>query len=245
MRVEPKKIVAPYLPFSTFLSSLDSLSQGVPPKIDRGLWRSQSGLMQGLIMNAYRFFGLVDETEGDASSEELNTMAKHPEQRPEVLRGLIEVQYDNILEKNDLTKMTMKMLEDAFEEHFSVTGATKQKAITFFLKAAKFSDMPLSPYLQSQLRNVGPRKKRGSKQRTDQDNGGVSERVQQNDPVPGVSSHNVRLASGGQLSITISANPFTMPAEDRNFFFSLVDMLQKYGQEHPEVQQTENEEEMP
>jgi len=38
--------------------------------------------------------------------------------------------------------MTPKVLEDMFVECYAVTGATKQKAITFFLKAARFSDIP-------------------------------------------------------------------------------------------------------
>src|ERR1700722_6437466 len=154
MPIEPEKRVPPYLPFKTFLSSLDALSHGVPPRIDRTLWRSQSGVTQGLIMNAYRFLGLVDDNPGanDSSTQELDQLAKHSEKRPETLRGLIEAQYYGVLEEHDLTKMTMKMLEDAFEKEFSVGGGTKQKAITFFLKAAKFADIPLSPYLTSQLR---------------------------------------------------------------------------------------------
>jgi hypothetical protein len=153
--IEPAKRVAPYLPFKTFLSSLDVLSHGVPPKLDRTLWRSQSGVTQGLIMNAYRFFGLVEDELADSidgPTEYLDQMAKHPDKRPEVLRFLIEAQYEPILARHDLTKMTLKMLEGAFEQEFSVSGGTKQKAITFFLKAAKFADMPLSPYLSSLLR---------------------------------------------------------------------------------------------
>ncbi len=132
--MEPSKRVPPYLPFKTFLSSLDVLSHGVPPKLDRTLWRSQSGVTQGLIMNAYRFFGLVDDEPdaSDSSTDHLDKMAKHPDKRPEVLRFLIECQYDQILAKHDLTKMTLKMLEDAFDREFSVSGGTKQKAITFF-----------------------------------------------------------------------------------------------------------------
>jgi len=161
------KRVAPYLPFATFLGSLDVLAQGVPPKLDRTLWR-QSGLVQGQIMNAYRFFGLVDDD--DASTEYLIKMAKYADQRPGVLRQLIENQYSDVLDQHDLTKMTLKMLEDEFEKNFSVTGTTKQKSVTFFLKAAKFADMPLSNFLQAQLRNTSARKKRGPKQR-DQQNG--------------------------------------------------------------------------
>jgi hypothetical protein len=231
MVVEPTKRAAPYLPFTTFMSSFDVFSQGVPPRLDRSLWRSQSGLVQGQIMNAYRFFGLVVEEEGDTSTEELVAMAKKTEQRPQVLRGLIESQFYEMLETHDLTKMTMKMLEDEFEKHFSVSGTTKQKAIAFFLKAAKFADMPLSTFLQSQLRNTGARKRRG-RQRGDQQNGAedsVEEDVDTQNRIPtGAISHSVVLASGGTLTVVITANPFAMPTDDRAFVFSMIDMVQNY-----------------
>jgi len=226
--IEPTKRVAPYLPFATFISSLDAFSQGVPPKLDRTLWRSQSGFLQGLIMNAYRFFGLVEETEGDAATEYLLELVKNREQRPGIMRALIEAQYVDVLFGHDLTKMTMKMLEQAFDENFSVTGATKQKAITFFLKAAKFSEMPMSHFLSSQLRNAAPRKKRGTKRvelTGDEEEEIISDIATQS---PGAVCHSVRLKSGGLVSVTITANPFSMPAQDREFVFSMIDMVQKY-----------------
>jgi hypothetical protein len=231
------KRIPPYLAFKTFLNSLDALSQGVPPKLDRSLWKGQSGINQGLIMSAYRYFGLVNAN--DESTPDLALLAQHPEKRPAKLRDMIKDQYMLVLEKGDITKSTMKMLEDAFGAVYSVQGDTKQKAITFFLKAAKFADMPLSPYLLTQLREAA-KKPRRTKPRQNGDD----------EPIPqpstlaqGISSHKVQLLSGGQLTITISANPFTMPAEDRSFFFSVVDMLQKYAAEHPEAQQEEAAEE--
>lgn len=244
MAIESEKRVPPYLPFKTFLSSLDALSHGVPPRIDRTLWRSQSGVTQGLIMNAYRFFGLVDDgpDANDSSTEELDRLAKHTEKRPEALRALIEAQYCDILEQHDLTKMTMKMLEDAFEKEFSVGGGTKQKAITFFLKAAKFADMPLSPYLTSQLRAT--RKKRGSRPRTQENgNGQVTLNITPSTSLPAATTHKINLASGGVLTVSITANPFKMPQGDRDFVFSLIDTLQKYESEHP-TDENEGEEEI-
>jgi hypothetical protein len=240
---EPTKRVAPYLPFKTFLSSLDALSHGVPPKIDRTLWRSQSGVTQGLIMNAYRFFGLVDDN--DNADDHLDRMARRPDQRAETLRFLIEAQYGEMLEGHDLTKMTLKMLEELFDKYFSVSGGTKQKAITFFLKAAKFSDMPLSPYLAAQLRAT--RKKRGTRQRGSQDNGNGAVEVAVATSVPSVSApaasvHVVRLVSGGTLTISITANPFKMPQQDREFVFSLIDKLQQYENEHSSEKKEEEEE---
>jgi hypothetical protein len=228
--------IPPYLPFKTFLNSLDALSQGVPPKLDRSVWKSQSGFNQGLIMSAYRYFHLV--TEKDDSTQDLAILAQHPEKRPTKMKELVEREYFFILEQSDITKATMKMVEDAFGDVYSITGDTRQKAISFFLKAAKFADLALSPYLITQLRESSKRPRR-----TKTRNGEPGAPQPATPAVQGTSVHKVQLASGGQLTIAISANPFTMPAEDRTFFFSLVDMLQKYGEQHPEAQQEETEEE--
>jgi hypothetical protein len=132
----------------------------------------------------------------------------------------------------------MKMLEDAFGEVYPVTGETRQKAVTFFLKAAQFSDMPLSPYLLTQLRSE-PKKPRRIRPRTDQ-----PEPTNGNQNGAGGNSHTATLIGGGRVTITISANPFTMPEEDRKFFFSLVDLVQRFATEHPETTETrENPEE--
>src|SRR5689334_25190575 len=105
---QPTKRIPPYLPFKTFLSSVEALAQGVPPKVDRTLWRNQSGINQGLIMAAFRFLGLVKE--GDTATVELASMAGNPSVNgPKVMRDIINFQYAPIV-KHDLTKMTMKML---------------------------------------------------------------------------------------------------------------------------------------
>jgi hypothetical protein len=230
--LEPIKRVPPYLPFKTFLSSLDALSHGVPPKVDRMLWRSQSGVTQGLIMSAYRFLGLVEDD--DSANEYLERMVKSNTRNTE-MRTTLEAQYEPILSTHDLTKMTLKMLEDEFEKNFSVSGGTKQKAITFFLKAAKFADMPLSPYLSSLLRAT--RKKRGPRQRGQQENGVIEQVHAPFVPAntPEASTHGVRLISGGRLTVSITANPFKMSQEDRQFVFSIVDQLQKYETDHKDL----------
>jgi hypothetical protein len=230
---EAGKRSAPYLPFKTFLNSLDTFTHGIPPKLDRTVWKSQAGLVQGLIMNTYRFFGLVDDQ--DNSTEWLELMVKKPEARPATMRDLILAQYDSIMDQHDLTKMTQKMLEDEFEKHYSATGTTKQKAITFFLKAVKFADMALSPFLMNQIRNTAPKKRKVSKARNIQEEdaqeqgGGVFVIEDSN-----MSTHSIDLASGGKMTLAITANPFKMSGKDREFVFGIIDKLQEYEKENAE-----------
>lgn len=232
---ETVKRLAPYLPFKTFLNSLDTFNHGIPPKLDRGVWKSQAGLVQGLIMNTYRFFGLVDDQ--DNSTHELEELVKKAETRPETLKTLILAQYGPIIDNHDLTKMTQKMLEDEFEKHFSLTGTTKQKAITFFLKAAKYADMALSPFLINQIRNTVPKKRRNNRNRNVQDDdsleqsgGGVFVIEDSN-----MSTHAIDLASGGKMTLAITANPFKLSATDREFVFAIIDKLQEYEKENTDL----------
>ena len=58
-----KVTAAAYLPFRTFLSAIESLEHGIPKNIDRTIWRNQSGVTQSQILMAFRFFGLVDDSD--------------------------------------------------------------------------------------------------------------------------------------------------------------------------------------
>jgi hypothetical protein len=243
-KIEARKKTAPYLPFRTFLSSLDTFSQGLPGVLDRTIWRSQSGVTQGLIMNTYRFLGLVDEY--DSPTDALDAMVRQTEQRPALLRGLIEATYGHEFGL-DFSTTTPKILEDMFVDFYAVTGATKQKAITFFLKAARFANITLSPFLLTQIRNTANRKRRVKGKDPTPAPGKEKGNGQIQQPAGAGTStaettHKIDLASGGTLTIAIAANPFKMPQKDRDFVFSLIDMLQQYEHEHASSEDNDEEE---
>jgi hypothetical protein len=223
MPEEISKQSAPYLPFRTFLGALDALNHGVPPFIDRSIWRTQPGGVQGQIMGALRFFNLIDDS--NKPTENLRRLIDKPEHREKAIRALLEWAYADLI-KGDLTKMTAKMLEDGMEQ-YGVGGETRKKAVTFFLQAARFADLALSPYLQAQIRATpGTRRKR----RKDDD--GVPSSSAPT-PVTGGArvgeSETVQLKSGGSVTVTVSINPFSLEQADRTFVFDLIDKLKGYG----------------
>jgi hypothetical protein len=219
-------IPAPYLPFKTFLSSLDPFSQGIPPKIDRTLW-NQSGFVQGLIMNAYRYFYLVDAD--DKPTSQLQQLVKsNDESRKAKIKDLIGIGYPEIVGLHDLATMTPKMLDELMGK-YNVAGETKKKAITFFLQAAKFADMPLSNFLTEKIRSTSGPRRRPATVST------ANRRVTTGTP-SGVANTNTRrlsLVSNGTVEMTISYDPFLISREDRDFIFELIDKLQNYDEAHP------------
>ncbi len=216
---------APYLPFRTFLNALEALNHGVPPLIDRGIWRTQPGGVQGQIMGSLRFFGLIDDS--NKPTQNLLRLIEKKEHRQAAIRALLEWGYADLV-KGDITKMTAKMLEDGIEQ-YGVSGETRKKAVTFFLQAARYADMPLSPYLQSQIRAT-PSTRRRKRNPAEETQDFPADQSGPGTPVGG-QTQRVELRSGGSISLTISINPFGLEKTDRDFVFELIDKLGEYDRD--------------
>lgn len=228
---------APYLPFRTFLSSIEALEHGIPTRIDRTIWPSQSGMVQGQILMALRFFDLVNDA--DHPTEFLHELVKSTD-RPVVIGKLMTIAYADLL-AHDPTKMTPKMLDDAMEE-YGVTGETKRKAVAFFLKAAKYAGFPMHPLLSSQVRNTGPRKKRANKRTFDPNSHFVASPNGSESGIIAKNTRSIQLSSDGTVTLSLSYDPFAISEEDRKFVFELVDKLKAYAAANPSSDEQEVEE---
>lgn len=222
------KLVPPYLPYKTLLSSLENLGQGIPPRLDRSIWKNQPGTVQSQILSAYKFLGLMNES--TEPTEVLRFLVEHRASPTPVMKKLLEDKYKAILDKHPLSTMTTTMLSSEFEAAFQVDGETKKKCIRFFLQASKANGFVLSKFLLDQTRaSSGPRKKRVSKRETEQDD--VDDALEEDtDVASNGTTKTVTLASGGRLSIALSVDLFSLSTEDRNFVFGLIDSLQGYEQ---------------
>ncbi|HTU51158.1 MAG TPA: hypothetical protein VMF56_11215 [Acidobacteriaceae bacterium] len=217
---------AAYLPFKTFITAVEVLEQGLPKKLDRTIWRSQSGIVQSQIMMAFRFFGLVNEE--DEPTPALHRLVTAPDKRKEHIGALLHHAYRNIIE-HDLTKMTPRMLEDLMNQ-YNVSGDTRRKAIGFFLRAARFAEVPMHPLLMSQIRDTGSgsRKKRNRSNKSGEAPISGNSTSSESPPAQGASRKTIALQSGGSVTLEISANPFLMSTTDRSFVFALIDRLHAY-----------------
>ena len=139
---------APYVPFRTFMSFIGWLREaGVPDQIDRSTWRHKfSGASGAQAMAALRYLGLVSEDE--KASEDLDALAKDPEKEKEILRQRLTSTYAPILNGLDLTKASLAQLRERFEKCEGLSGDTVGKALTFFLRAAEYTTIPLSPHVR-------------------------------------------------------------------------------------------------
>jgi hypothetical protein len=226
------KATPPYLPYKTLISSLENLGQGVPPKIDRSIWKNQPGSVQSQILSAYKFLGLIDDLTNPTPM--LRKLVEQRASPASVLKPLIEDRFSEVL-THDLATMTTAMLNNEFETVYGVDGDVKKKATRFFLQAAKANGMTLSKFLLDQTRtSSGPRKKRAKR---DLEGGGNGDGDFENgEETPSVGTHKqVTLSSGGELKLTISVDLFALSTKDRNFVFGLIDLLKEYEDKEPKV----------
>jgi hypothetical protein len=174
-----KKSTPVYVSYVTLLSALDNLkNHGIPSTgiIDKSLWDTQSGAIQGQILLALRFLGLTDEQ--NRVQPDLVTLAKaSPEQRKTLLRPIIEQKYRSVIAVG-LPTISQAQLEDALRK-FEISGSTLDRAVRFFVKACQECGIPLSARVAERVRasssTPARRRKSANSHKRDADTSGASE----------------------------------------------------------------------
>jgi hypothetical protein len=234
---ESKSLTPVYVSFKTFLSAIEALEHGLPNQIDRSVFPSLSGVVQSQLLGAFRFFGLIGSD--GKPTRDLHGLVENKADRKQQLRKLIERSYPQLVALG-LEKASPNSL-DAEIRNFEVTGNTLVKVKTFFLQAAKYAEIPLSPYLQKVTRTSAPRKRRGLPGRSREDIGGNGSLLQNVLPAGGPTK-TIQLDNQITLSLGASADLFTMTSADRTFVLGLLDQMEKYETDNPHEDDSDEEE---
>jgi len=220
---------APYVPFPTFETGLNKLAHlgGIPPRIDSTVFTQMGGAQVSQVISALKFFGLVN---GDGIPDPaLAELVLNRESRKKTIRALIKKHYPNISE-SDLATMSLGQLDSKLaDKSYRVTGATKQKARSFLLKAAEFAEIPLSKLLKAK----GPRgpRKTGAKRVATTNDKNSPPSGQRREPLNGQTSgdqRTVQLANGGTVTLLLDVSLLALKGKDREFVFELIDKLDAY-----------------
>jgi hypothetical protein len=211
-----------YLPFKTFLSALDRLAQGMPHEVNKGCFPTYSGVMQGQIIGALKFFELIDE--GGVPKESVLERLVHEkavERRRANLLPLLKSKYSDII-KLDPKRLTPSKLDAVFD-NYAISGDTKRRAKTFFIHAAQFAGLELSPLLTRRTRaSTGKRKKQ------------TQHLANESDANREISGKNVeeaitvQLSGGVTLTVSLAGKLTRLSKQDREFAFSIIDSVNEH-----------------
>lgn len=233
---DDKQLAATYMPFSSFSTAIDQMAAFMPNRIDRSAFPGFAGSVQTLLLQTLRFLGLMN---GDGKpTPPLHALAvKDEAARKAALGKILRERYAKLFAL-DLMKVTPQELAEEMAEYYGVAGETKEKAIRFFLSAAAYAGIPMSPLLakvKGPSGPGGPRKRRANKPKPDTTKAPDDILI-----LPDIGeSHSVTLRSGGTLTLAASTKFFKLAAADRTFVFSLLDKLQEYEQANPPARELE------
>lgn len=230
-------LMPPYLPFKTFQTAIEILSVGLPEQIDRTVFKSLAGNVQGDVLRAFRFLGLINEAGQIQPS--LQRLVEDADKGKSVLREILVNGYSELVSSIDLAKATPQQLDEAMRK-YGVHGATHRKALTFFLQAAQFAEIPLSKYLAAKIRlrrskaNGGPARRRTQKATPVRNmpiaRGGKTRTEETTSTTVGTQTRTVQLSKDGQLVLSVAANMLSLPSAERQLISELIERLDRYEQ---------------
>lgn len=228
----------PYLPFATFQAALQSLRvHGIPDKLERTAWESRSGGEKVLISSALRFFGLIDDQGVPQPILRKLTGAEHnSDNEKAILKTLIEYAYSDVFKLN-LATATIGLIAEAIGK-MGVTGATRDRSVRFFIKAANYSGVELSSRLTDKLRTRNPA---DTPRQTDERDEPASNMAHPRrrrrtqsavNPAGQPTSNAVKTVSlrktSGELTLSGTFNPFDLDGEERKLVYDIIDLMKKY-----------------
>lgn len=201
----------------------------LPAKIDRSYLRSMSGTAQTAFLTTARDFDLTDAD--GVPTDRLRELVYDAASRPQIISKLVHEHYAPIVELAE-TQATAQQLADIWRETYGQEGETRRKAITFFLQAAEYSGVSVSPYWDRNVSKTARTSSAASKSRkkSTAKRTNVTKLTESQ-----TESHKQTVdlsGEAGKVTIEIALDPFRASTEDRNFVFSLVDMLQKYQEQY-------------
>jgi Family of unknown function (DUF5343) len=237
-------ILPVYLSFPTFQSAVNNLrSHGLPPKLDRSAWGSRSGAEQGQIISAFKFLGFIDsEGNTQASLRKYVDAEENSEEEKQLMAEMLKARYSRLFESVDLQSATPKQLIDAIAS-YGTSGATKDRAVRFFLKAADHAKVPLSSRLTTGMRSRSTGSANGN---NSEDSSGSASRQQrrkrtkpavtgcpsndgEEESATGNAVKTIELReSGGTLTLSGTFNAFELDGEDRKLVYDIIDLMKRY-----------------
>jgi Family of unknown function (DUF5343) len=226
MGEQEKGNAAVYVSWKTFLNSIELLSKAeLPNVIDKTVFTGMAFSVQNQLFTGMRFLGLIDEKSRPTADLESVTGVDEAARKLK-LKEIFQRKYAELFALN-LKKTTPDELEKKMSESYGVRGDTCDRAVRFFVGAATYLGIEMSPLFGGKKTNGMSRgtgaKKRGPRKAVGSQNSG--------DAVPDSgTSKTVRLQSGGTLTLSATLDLFRLNSEDRKFVFELIDKLEGYVQ---------------
>ncbi len=227
MAEQDKQGAAVYVSWKTFQNSIEQLSKAeLPNVVDKTVFTGMAYSVQNQLFTGLRFLGLIDDKNRPTPELEALTSSDEAAQK-ERMKRILQDRYADLFALN-LKKTTPDELNKKMADVYGMKGDTREKAVRFFIAAANYLGIEMSPLFAGKKQNgstrvASPRKRNARKA------SGIGASATNYEDAGGTSK-TVRLQSGGTLTISATLDLFALNPDDRKFIFELIDKLDSYQQ---------------
>lgn len=232
---EDTRPTPPYAPWQTLMNLLDRMEkEGVPSRVDKTYFgNSMAGGTQAQIKHALRSLGLIDED--GYTDPSLGRLTAAAADRAGLLREILRERYEPLVMMGD--DVTPGQFAEVLREDYGLNGATARKAMTFFLSAAAYTGLSVSPHLK--LPRAGATGRKSTKPRKKPANGAPPGGQEEQPRPPRSAEHrSVTLPSGAVLALDCSVPLLTLPTDELGNVLALIKKFDALDGVHGEGQET-------
>lgn len=138
----------PYATFASFITFLNKLRETqVPSRIDPSVFGSASGSLSYSIIAALKSLKLIS-AEGVPSTTMIEFVKASDDDRKAMMQEVLKAGYPTLWNGSiNLASTTAGQFDEHIREEYDVKGSTVDKVAAFFIAAAKFSELSISPHL--------------------------------------------------------------------------------------------------
>ena len=143
----------PYVSYQAFADVLERLwaaDEDLPPRLDRSYLGSMSTAQSAQVMAALRAVGFIDSA-GAPTSTLMEYLRSDDAGQRRVMGQILRSRYAEAV-RASRQSATHGHLEEVFDR-YGLKGATKRKAIAFFIRACEHADLPVSPNFRRRQRS--------------------------------------------------------------------------------------------
>jgi len=206
-----------YIAFKTFLTAVETFEQGIPLTIERSVWHTFSGGLQGHTINAFKFLGLIDEAGTPQPILEKVVNAKG-DARKVIVKEIINNKYSEAIQLGQKNASFQRL-----QDHFRASGVQGEMVVRFFLDACAYTGEKCSPFWAKA-------KKTMRRSRKDDNGNTVNKTLVTPPPTPPLGHEKdkpniqtIQLESGGTISLSVLVDLISLSSEDREFLFKMID----------------------
>lgn len=155
---EPNGWTPPYISFNTVTTLWERMAkEAPPPRIDKSYLDTFSGGYQSQVIAALQSIDLLEE-DGSVTDRLKRLVGGSAEERKQVVAEVLQEFYSEPIRLGEINA-TQQQLEEWFRG-LGIQGSTLRKAVAFYLKAAEFAGVPVSPNFKTPRVTTTTRKRR-------------------------------------------------------------------------------------